>query len=383
MNDTPSKVLVIVARGLQLGALGCYGNGWIDTPALDRLAAEGIVFDQHFADAASPEGARAAWRSGCYDFPDVAANPLTEKPNLVQRLSAAGIPCCLVLDESRPLPGDFVQDWTTVHRPVPEVGETYLEATVAAAEACLKESAGRERWLFWVELATLLPPWNIPSDFLDPYFSDEPLEEDDDEPRDEDDEEEDEEPWTPHEDPEPGPIDPEDDTLYLSLRTTYAAAVTYLDAGIGELLETLRGPEAGGPNAGACRVGLRPVLGEHGLVGPIRPWLHEEIVHLPLLVRLPGLAGAGRRVAALTQAVDLAPTLRKSLACLYLGATGTVWHHCCMEMASRCASYVCAGPQVGEAIEWCMRTPDWALLLPLQLHPDDPGRGPQPVRQTG
>ncbi len=60
MNDTPSKVLVIVARGLQLGALGCYGNGWIDTPALDRLAAEGVVFDQHFADAASPEGARAA-----------------------------------------------------------------------------------------------------------------------------------------------------------------------------------------------------------------------------------------------------------------------------------------------------------------------------------
>ena len=202
MNDTPSKVLVIVARGLQLSALGCYGNGWIDTPVLDRLAAEGVVFDQHFADAASPEGARAAWRSGCYDFPDVAPNPLTEKPNLVQHLTVAGIPCCLVVDESRPLPGDFVQDWTTVHRPVPEAGETYLEATVAAAEACLKEWAGRERWLLWVELATLLPPWNIPSDFLDPYFSDEPLEEDDDEPRDEDaDDEEDEEPWSPHEDP--------------------------------------------------------------------------------------------------------------------------------------------------------------------------------------
>ncbi len=250
-------------------------------------------------------------------------NRLTEKPNLVQRPSAAGIPCCLVLDESRPLPGDFVQDWTEAHRPLPEVGETYLEATVAAAEACLKDWAGRERWLFWVELATLLPPWNIPSEFLDPYFSDEPLEEDDDEPRDEDaDDEEDEEPWTPHEDPEPGPIDPEDDTLYLSLRTTYGAAVTYLDAGIGQLLETLQDLKLADQTLVLVVSDCGQALGEHGLVGPIRPWLHEEIVHLPLLVRLPGFAGAGRRVAALTQAVDLAPTLAEVFGLPVFGCHG-------------------------------------------------------------
>src|SRR5260370_1450940 len=52
------KFLAIVASGLPLGYVGCYGNEWIATPTLDRLAAEGIVFDQHFADHPDIEPAR-------------------------------------------------------------------------------------------------------------------------------------------------------------------------------------------------------------------------------------------------------------------------------------------------------------------------------------
>src|SRR6185437_512495 len=44
----PKNVIVVVCNGLHLGFLGAYGNGWIDTPHLDRLAAEGVVFDHHF-----------------------------------------------------------------------------------------------------------------------------------------------------------------------------------------------------------------------------------------------------------------------------------------------------------------------------------------------
>src|SRR5204863_6643946 len=44
------KIVVIEAIGLHLGYLGCYGNDWVATPNLDRVAAEGVVFDWHIAD---------------------------------------------------------------------------------------------------------------------------------------------------------------------------------------------------------------------------------------------------------------------------------------------------------------------------------------------
>ena len=45
------KILVLELVGCNLAYLGCYGNEWVATPNLDRLAAEGIVFDQHFAES--------------------------------------------------------------------------------------------------------------------------------------------------------------------------------------------------------------------------------------------------------------------------------------------------------------------------------------------
>jgi len=381
MKEKPRNVLVIVARGLQLGAIGCYGNGWIDTPALDRLAAEGVVFDQHFADAASPEGARAAWRSGNYDLP--APSPLQgkEKSDLLKHLTENGISCCLIVDESHPLPPDFLQGWSDVQRVTSSDDDTPLEAALAAAEAHLKKEGGQPGWLLWVELAPLLPPWDTPVDFQEPYFSDDPLEEDSDVPLDEDEEiqeeDEEEELLTPLEDPEPGPIDPDDDDLYLRLQTTYGAAVTYLDAGIAQLLETLDDLELADETVVIVLSDCGQALGEHGLIGPVRPWLHEEIVHLPLLVRLPGLAEAGRRVQALTQAVDLAPTLVEVFGLSPLPCHGRSLVPLWRGEAEQVRAYICAGVQVDEGIEWCLRTTEWAFLLPVQPHPDDAGRTSQ------
>ena len=44
------KILVIEAFGLHVGYLGCYGNEWVATPHLDRLAVDGVVFDWHIVD---------------------------------------------------------------------------------------------------------------------------------------------------------------------------------------------------------------------------------------------------------------------------------------------------------------------------------------------
>src|SRR5215218_3738953 len=55
------KAIVFVLRGCPAGWLGAYGNEWVATPNLDRLAAESVVFDRHVSDRPDPEAASAAW----------------------------------------------------------------------------------------------------------------------------------------------------------------------------------------------------------------------------------------------------------------------------------------------------------------------------------
>ena len=41
------NVVFIVSDTLRRDHLGCYGNEWIRTPRIDRLASESVVFDGH------------------------------------------------------------------------------------------------------------------------------------------------------------------------------------------------------------------------------------------------------------------------------------------------------------------------------------------------
>ena len=93
------------------------------------------------------------------------------------------------------------------------------------------------------------------------------------------------------------------------MQSSYAAAVTRLDDGVGRLLEHLGELDAAEDMLVVLTADCGLALGEHGVVGPDPPSAHQETVHLPLILSLPGADEAGRRVAALTQAVDLAPTL--------------------------------------------------------------------------
>jgi len=198
------RIIVMLADGLQVAALGPYGNDWIATPNLNRLATQAVLFDQHFADA-----------------------PHASNPGL--------------------------------------------------------EPGSVEEHVF-----DLLPPWNPPVELLAEQFEDWEFEE---EP----------EPWL---DPTPGFLDPTDDQALSQLQRTYSAVVRDFDAQVGEFLATV--PE----DALLILTARRGQnLGEHGLIGDHRPWLHGELTHLPLIVRLPGETEAGRRVAHLTRSADVAATI--------------------------------------------------------------------------
>ncbi|MEG2173717.1 MAG: sulfatase-like hydrolase/transferase [Desulfovibrionaceae bacterium] len=50
----------------------------------------------------------------------------------------------------------------------------------------------------------------------------------------------------------------------------------------------------------------------HGIMRKCRPWPYEELVHVPLMMHIPGEEG-GKRVKGFVQNVDIAPTLLAAL----------------------------------------------------------------------
>lgn len=314
------KIIVIEAIGLHLGYLGCYGNDWVATPNLDRLASEGIVFDWHIAD--QPElQAKTPWHersvgTGRYAFPcqPPAASNLALTPRVVrcERLSS------------------FASD---------------ASGAIATGEP----------WL-WIEGPSLLPPWTLDEELLDAYF-------------DEDDIEEGLAPW----------FDPPLDLVKLNeadvlqLQNTYAAAVTVFDAQLGALLNQLSLE-----NTLLCmtaRSGLP--LGEHGMIGVPRPALHDELVRVPLVVRLPNAAEAGMRIGALTQPVDLLPTFLDVLSLPVPFMHGTSLGPLMRGESESIRPYAVSGMRVNEYENWLLRTPDWALHLPIEQPETTTSRAPQ------
>jgi arylsulfatase A-like enzyme len=247
--------------------------------------------------------------------------------------------------------------------------------TLEAARIALRKLAGRTDWLLWLEVATPLPPWDVPEGFREPYFTVPEVTDENEDETEDDEAEEEVEILEPITDVAPGEIDPGDDTLFLSLQSSYAAAVTYLDAGIGQLLEDLG--EAADDVLLVVTTDSGQQLGEHGVVGPARPWLHEEIVHLPLIVRLPGGAEAGRRVSALTQSVDLAPTLADVFETTLPSAHGHSLVPLMQGDAEQVRDYAVAGHRLGNQGEWCLRAREWAFLLPEADEEAQPPRTPQ------
>src|SRR5262245_2062147 len=63
----PPNVILILADDLGYGDLGCFGQGLIRTPNIDRLAAEGVRFRQAYAGATVCAPSRCALMTGLHN----------------------------------------------------------------------------------------------------------------------------------------------------------------------------------------------------------------------------------------------------------------------------------------------------------------------------
>ncbi len=288
------------------------------------------MFDRHFADTPVPENRRGSHLTGRVRFPLPGSGdaPHATEPRMLED-SRSGSDCVepVIVRAGAPKPEREVRQW-----------------------------ARGDKRLCWVEWPSLAPPWTVPEEFLAPYLS-----VDEDAPLD---------PWF---DPPTGPFDDESDDLER-LQSTYAACVSFFDDQLGRILASVQDLD----DVLICVTSSRGLaLGEHGYIGAHRAWLHEEIVHVPLLMRLPGRAEAGLRIAALTQPVDLLPTIRAALELPAVETHGFDLLPLIRGAAEQVRPYACSGLAVGDSVEWALRTSEWAFLLPLTTPPDDPPRMPR------
>ena len=93
----------------------------------------------------------------------------------------------------------------------------------------------------------------------------------------------------------------------LELRHGYFASVSFLDAQIGTLMEALSGLGLSDDTMVVFTTDHGFCAGEHGHWHKMTNY--EPDLSVPLIIRAPGVAGAGARPDALTEHVDLYPTL--------------------------------------------------------------------------
>jgi arylsulfatase A-like enzyme len=437
------NVIVVVCNSLHLGFLGTYGNPWIETPNLDRLAAEGIVFDHHFPENLTTLPTRRSWWTGRYGFAEEEQGWTPLRPDewiLPDFLWDKGVPTVLISDVPLlreagfgygrgfdeviwvrgqgydPLvpPADPRARGVRLHDepglrlppdddPHHAIWKTRWEQFLrnrAVLETQREENTGAARtvktaieWLerraklsgpfvLWLDLFSPHGPWDPPAPYRDQYLiveadEFEAGEEGDlvDAPSDEDEEEIDVEDVAALIDVPAGAVgDVLSEAELFRLRRTYAGSVTLVDRWLGEFFAALRRMGRMDDTLLIFTSDQGEPLGEHGYVRRFRPWLYEELIHTPLIVRMPGGQHGGIRHQAIVQTVDLLPTIVSALGLPPIVREEAPLHgHDLMPLIrgeqTKVRDYACMGMDVEE---FAIRTHLWHLIVPIETDPDEP-----------
>ena len=285
------KAIVILAHGWNAGWLGCYGNEWLTTPQLDRLAAESVVYDQHFAVNPSPDEWQRSLMTGRFELslpPAQQDQPIS----LIHTLRQSAVRTVRIQDVRAP---STTNDWDVSIAVARQDDAPPGEALSQTLEKQLASLAASDQWLLWIETDRLVPPWPVSLDYFDPYAEDLAPGED-------------EEPIQPWDEPPLGRrVLPEPE--FQRLHATFASVVSEWDADLGRCFDLFRQHGLAESALWMISSGHGLSLGEHDWIGPEAERLYEELVHLPLMVRMPKAEQAGRRISEQTGTLDLLPTL--------------------------------------------------------------------------
>ncbi|MFO1066724.1 MAG: sulfatase [Pirellulales bacterium] len=339
--EQPAKrpnVLFVLCDDLRAEALGCTGHPHMRTPNIDRLASEGVLFENAFCTTSLCSPSRASILSGLYAHAHGVTNNFTEYPSkfvsFPQRLQASGYETAYLgkwhmgEENDEPRPGF---DWFVTHKGQGKYFDTefnfhgqdrrvvpgyYTTVVTDMAEKWIRERSGDKPWM-------LMVGHKAPHSF---YFPEPKYEHTFDSV----------EVNYPHSafrlDGKPDWIAQRTSTWHgiygplFEWRKTYpdssAAAVTdfakmvraywgtilSVDDSLGRLVELLR-KRGELDNTIIVFMGDNGLLeGEHGMVD--KRTMHEPSIRIPLIVRAPQFASAkGSRIREQVLTVDMAPSI--------------------------------------------------------------------------
>lgn len=294
--DGPRDVLLVTVDTLRADVLSCYGHARRSTPALDALAAEGALFERHWATAPMTAPSHATLFTGLWSSEHgVVKNgrELAPEPPTVAAVLAdagyrtVGVIGAAVLDGKYGLGRGFevYEDDLADSRGARPSSAERVAADVVDRTLSVWAALGDGEPLFtWVHLFDPHAPFEAPVELLPrrraaAVFA-----------------------------TRVEPSDLYDEAQLVAAWIGYELEVAYTDREIGRLLAAFDA-RAGGPRGVVCVTSDHGEgLGEHGYMGHDL-YLYEEQLHVPLILRARGAVPPGTRVRARTSAVDVAHTL--------------------------------------------------------------------------
>ena len=332
------KAVFVLFDSLNRHMLGCYGGQRVPTPNFDRLAARSVTFDRHYVGSLPCMPARRDMLTGRLNFLHRSWGPV-EPFDVVfpELLNQAGVYSHLITDHfhywedggatyhNRYDSYEFVRGqegdpWKAVVRPQwDRLRETYhprqfstdrrtyyahnmvnrefiKEEEDFPSMRCfahgfdfLDRNRDADDWLLQIECFDPHEPFFAPARFKEPFATgwNGPIRD-----------------WPSYNRVDELPPECEE------LRANYCATLSMCDHLLGQLLDYFDRHDMWKDTALILSTDHGFLLGEHDFWAKNRMQVYQELAHIPLFIhdpRAPELAGT--RTSALTQTIDLAPTI--------------------------------------------------------------------------
>ncbi len=331
------NIIVIIADTWRADYLGCYGNDWIQTPNLDQLAAEGVVFTNCYADGLPTIPARRVYFTGKSILPmENGWRPLyPHDVTFPEVLQKDGFTTSFIADTYhyfKPnlnfhkgfnswewIRGQEADQWQSGPREkfdprnhMPEylwnenydrLMRQYLMNTqdwqTEEDYFCAQSFKSGMRWLernidnkpfmLWIDTFDPHEPWDAPERFQKMYYDNYPCER-----------------FLFGYGVRAQDVRSED---IPAIKGLYAAEVSFVDRWIGHFLEKVRDLGLMDDTIIAFTTDHGTHLGEQSCVQKTPGLLNSCVAQLPLIVRHPDSEHKGKRIDALVNAIDFMPSL--------------------------------------------------------------------------